>query len=170
MTIHLFNAKKVAEEIRKNEIGSRARGHYLLASFLLFTILSYAGLTASNPLWSWLSIYEGVVVVVITVFGIAKAYEAAGGDSSRDFVVEFTCLSVPVYITTMMLVWSIHWGIVFGLREFITALSTSRSQFAVNLAYIGGDFFGLLIFLAAVLVQLVSLYRIKKLLHLVHAK
>lgn len=169
MPIHLFNAKRVAEAIKRNEIGSEGRKNYLLASFLLFSVLSYAGLTSNNPLWSWLSIYEGVVVCVITVFGITKAYEAAGGDSNKDFVAEFTCLSVPVYITTMLLVWRIHWGIIYGLREFLTTLSSSHTQFAMNLANIGGDFFGLLTFLAVVLVQLVSFYRIKTLLELVHA-
>ena len=167
MTIHLFNAKRVAQELGHKEIEPKARGYYLLASFLIFMVFYYSGLVSANQLWSWLSVYEAFVVAAITVVGFAKAYEASGGDANQDFITEFTCLYVPVSVTTILAVWPIYWAVVIGLREFMVALSESHIQFVVNLSRIDGDFFGLLTFLAAVLVQIVTFYRITKLFHVV---
>jgi len=50
----------------------------LVGEFSDVHLFYYSGLMYANPLWSALSIYEGVVITLITVFGLAKAYEAAG--------------------------------------------------------------------------------------------
>jgi hypothetical protein len=163
MTIRLFNAKRLALELAQNKVGSRERGYYLIASFLIFIAFYYSGLVSANPLWSWLSIYEAVVVSVITVLGFSKAYETAGGDSNPNFVVEFTCLYVPVSVTTMLTVWGAYWAITLGFQETITALTNSHLQIANNLLRIGGDFFGLLAFLGVSLVQAITFYRINRL-------
>ena len=68
-------------------------------------------------LWSWLSAYEAVVLTAVTVVGFSKAYEVAGGDANPDFVAEFTCLYVPVSVTTLPLVWGAFWAITLGFRE-----------------------------------------------------
>jgi hypothetical protein len=170
MAIHLFNARRLARELSLNQVGPRDRGYYLLASFLMFTLFYYSGLMYANPLWSALSIYEGVVITLITFFGLAKAYEAAGGDENRDFVVQFTCLYVPVSITTILVVWPLFWGTTIIFRESIKALSGSHLQFAINLSRIGGDFFGVLTFLAAVAVQGVTFYRITRLFSVVRSQ
>jgi hypothetical protein len=170
MPIRLFNAKCLANELHRNEVSSRERGYYLAASFLMFVVFNYSGLTSANPLWSWLSIYEAVVVAAITVVGFAKVYEAAGGDSNSDFVVEFSCLYVPVSITTILVVWGVYWGVTFGFRETIMALADSHLQIVVNLSRIGGNFFDLLTFLAVALVQAVTFYRIAKLFEIVRGE
>lgn len=170
MPIRLFNAKRLAEELRRNEVSSRERGYYLATSFLMFVLFDWSGLRSANPLWTWLSIYEAVVVAVITVVGFAKGYEAAGGDSNPDFVVEFSCLYVPVSITTILVVWGAYWGVTFGFRETIMALADSRLQIAVNLSRIDGNFFDLLTFLAVALVQAVTFYRIAKLFEIVRGE
>ncbi len=168
MTIHLFNARLVAKELAHKEIDPKECAYYLLASFVIFVLASYSGLTSANPLWTWLSLYEGVVVVGVAVLGIAKAYEAAGGESNPNFIVEFTCLSVPVSVTTLLVVWPIYWGVVIGLRKLILTLWEGHSQFIVNLGRIGADFFDLLTFLAVVMVQVVTFYRITRLLAVVN--
>jgi len=170
MKMRLFNAKRLAQELSRKEVGVKARGYYLAASFLMFIAFDYPGLRSANPLWSWLSIYEAIVCVVIVIVGFAKAYEAAGGDSNPDFVVEFSCLYVPVSITTILIVWGGYWGIVIGFKETIMALTDSHLQIAVNLSRIGGDFFDLLTFLAVVLVQAVTFYRITKLFEIVRGE
>lgn len=167
MPIRLFNAKRLAGELSRGEVNLRDRGYYLAVSFLMFVAFNYSGLASANPLWSWLSIYEAAAVVMVTVVGLAKVYEAAGGDSNKDFVVEFSCLYVPVSITTTIIVWGVYWGITLGFREAIMALAESHLQIAINLSRIGGNFFGLLTFLAVVLVQAVTFYRITKLFNIV---
>lgn len=167
MKIRLLNAKRLAEELERNEVSPKTKGYYLLASFLLFVIIYYSGLPASNPLWSWLSIYEAVAVCVITIIGVAQCYVAAGGDENPNFVVEFTCLYVPVSITTNLAIWPAYWAITIGFRKSISALTESHFQIAANLARIGGDFFGLFTFIAVALVQFVTFYRISKLFNVI---
>ena len=167
MSIHLFSAKTLAEKLHKNDVSLRERAYYLAASFLMFVVFNYSGLTSANPLWSWLSIYEGVVIAVVTVIGFSKAYEAAGGDSNQNFVVEFSCLFLPVSVTTMLAVWGFYWSVTFGLRETIMELADSHLQIALNLSRIGGNFFDLFTFLAVVLVQAITFYRIVKLFRVV---
>lgn len=170
MTIHLFSAKRVAIELARKEIGPKARGYYMLANILLFVPLYYSGLVWPNPLWSWLSIYEAFVVIVVTFFGFAKVFEAADGESNPDFMAEFICLCVPVSLTTIVAVWSCFWIVTIGFREFIVSLSGSNLQLAQDLWRIDSDFFGLLSFLAVALVQVVTFYRIAKLFHIVRGR
>ena len=170
MPIRLFHAKRLAEELGQGKVGARDRGYYLAASFLIFILFYYSGLAYANPIWSWLSVYEAVVLVAVTVFGFSKAYDAAGGDTNSQFVAEFTCLYVPVSVTTVPLVWGTFWAITLGFREAITALSESHLQIAINLSRIGANFFGLLAFLAVVFVQVITFYRIVKLFSIVRGR
>ena len=160
MPIHLLSTKRLATRLIQQELSAKARAQYLAASFVIFIVVVYSGLASANPLGSWLSYYEAVLLTGISIIGVFKAYDAAGGESNPAFVTEFTCLYVPVSVTTYGVAWSLYWGMVFGWRESIAALSESHLQIAVNLAKIGSDFFGLLTFLTVVLVQFVSFYRI----------
>jgi hypothetical protein len=167
MTIRIFNARKVADDISKNVISPKEKAYYLLGTFLLFIPFYYSGFVYSNPLWSWLSIYEAIVIIFITVVGLNKTYEAAGADSNQNFVTEFTCLYVPVSITTIFLVWLSYWSIGYAFRESLINLSSSHLEIAVKLSNIGSDLFGLLIFLASVFIPSITFYRIKKLFHVI---
>lgn len=94
--------------------------------------------------------------------------QQAGGES-RSFLIDFTCLSVPVSITTPLGVWGLYWVIRIGFFNLLTALSESHFQFARNLMMIGADFFGLLVFVAIVSIQVIVFWRIVRLLRIVRA-
>jgi hypothetical protein len=167
MTIHLLDSKKLAAKLGNDQVSARQKGYYLAISFLMFTAIYYSGLTNSNPLGSWLFYIEALMVAGITILGFTKCYEAAGDDANSDFVAQFTCLYVPVTITTYIPIWGCYWAITFGFSEAIKALSESHLQIAINLHKIGADFFGLLVFLTALLVQAITFYRITKLFAIV---
>jgi hypothetical protein len=169
-TIHFFNARQLALELARGEVEPRQRGYYLLAVSLSSTAFVYSGFVSANPLWSWLSLYEALVVTVILVAGLSRAYDAAGGDANPDFIAQFTCLSLPVNITTTLPVWTCFWAITIGFRETLIALAGSHSQLAVNLSRIGGSFFGLLAFLAVALTEAIFFYRIVRLFNTVRGE
>lgn len=170
MPIHFFSAQRLAAKLIQHELDPKARAHYLAASFVIFVVFMYSGLASANPLGSWLSYYEAVIVAAISILGVLKAYEAAGGEANPAFVTEFTCLFVPVSVTTYGVVWSLYWAVVLGLRESIDLLAESHLQIAINLAKIGSDFFGLLTFLAVVVVQFVTFYRIARWFRIIRAQ
>jgi hypothetical protein len=164
MNMHILNARRVAEKLSRNEISRREGYYYLVASFMLATLTFYVGLQNANPLWSWLSIYEGVVVLVVYWHGFTRTYDAAGADENRDFIFDFTCLYVPVWLTTTVAAWLIYWVVTHFLRGWLVTFANSELQFNQNLSKIGGDLFGLLIFLTAVVCQVVVFFRLTKLL------
>jgi hypothetical protein len=128
----------------------------------MFTAAYYSGLASGNPTWTLPSTLEGLTIAAITVVGIVKAFDASGGEESNDFIAQFTCLYVPISISTMLVVWSLFWVIIIGFRESLVAISQSHMQFAVNLSRLGVDMFSFLTFAAAVTVQAATFYRITR--------
>jgi hypothetical protein len=76
-------------------------------------------LTFSNQGRTWLGLYEFVMVVVIAVLGVQRCYEASGGDGGRRFVVDFTCLLVPLSIKVYAVVWGLYWLLVWPYRTIL---------------------------------------------------
>lgn len=163
MPVRLFSARRVADDLANGRVSPRQRGYYLAASTIVMVVVNYSALFAGNPAWTWLSLFEAIVIVVVTIYGLTACYESAGGDANSHFVSEFVCLSVPVGLTTTLCVWSIYWAIGFAFRETILGLSESHYQFAVNLHRIGSNFFGLLAFLVVVLTEVIFYFRMSKL-------
>jgi hypothetical protein len=161
ISMHLFRTKPLIQQLARGEISATKKAHYLLASFLMFVVAYSSGFVpGSPPVWTIPALLEAAAVTLITVIGIVKCFDAAGGEGSTDFIAQFTCLYVPVTITTLLVVWSIFWGIAFGFRESLIALSQSRMQFALNLSRLGTDLLGFLSFSAAITVQIATYYRI----------
>ena len=157
--MHLFRTTPLVKQLARGELSATKKAHYLLASFLMFTIAYYTAFVGGSAAWTPSSIFEGVATAVITVIGIVKCFDAYGGEKSTDFIEAFTCLYVPISITTIVVVWGLYWCALFGFRESLIALSESRMQFALNLSRIGTDLFGFLTFASVVTVQIASFYR-----------
>ncbi len=164
--MRLINSRKLAEELGRGQVSPSEKAYYLFAGFAIWLVINVTGFTAVSPLWSLMSFVEAVAMLIITALGFSYAYAAAGGDDNPDFVAQFTCLYVPVSLTTVVVVWAAYWGIVIGFRESIIAISESRLQFAINLSRLGSSALEILVTLALLAVQAVTFYRITKLLKL----
>jgi hypothetical protein len=158
--MHLFRTAPLIMQLARGELSRTQKAYYLLASFLMFTLAYYSGFVGGSAVYTPASMFEGIATAVITVIGVVKCFDAAGGDDAPDFIESFTCLYVPVSITTIGVVWGLYWATLFGFRESLLALSESRMQFAINLAKLGTDIFGFLNFAAVVAVQMISFYRV----------
>lgn len=170
MSIRLLNAKRLAGELCRGEVSPRQRGYYLFASFALWLLINASGFTTVSPLWSWMSLVETAALLLVTLLGFSYAYDAAGGDRNPDFVAQFTCLYVPVSLTTVLCVWALYWGVVIGLRESIIAISDSSTPFAMSLGRAGSSLFDILVMVALLAVQAVIFHRITKLLRSVRSE
>lgn len=157
--MHIFRTRPLIEKLAAGKLSNTEKAYYLLASFLMFTLAYYSGFVSGNQVWTVPSVLEGMAVAGITVVGVVKAFDASGGEEGADFIAQFTCLYVPISITTMLVVWSLFWGITIGFREALIAISESHMQFAVNLSRLGADMFNFLSFAAAVIVQGATFYR-----------
>jgi hypothetical protein len=157
--MHLFRTTPLVTKLANDEVSNQDKAYYLVASFLMFTVAYYSGFVSGSALWTIPSLLECVSVGVITLVGIVKAFDAAGAEDNSDFIAQFTCLYVPINITTTLVVWSLFWAITLGFRESLIAMSQSHMQFAVNLARLGADMFSFLTYLAVVAVQGITFYR-----------
>lgn len=169
MPIRLLNARKLAVElVVKSDLVPRAITSLPVSQCGYWSALP--GSRRSVHPWTWMSLIETAALIVVYLLGFSYAYDAAGGDENRDFVVQFTCLYLPVSVTTVAVVWGAYWSIAFGFREWIIAFSDSYYQFAVNLSRVGSNLFGALTLLAVLMVQAVTFYRITKLLEIVRTQ
>lgn len=170
MSIHLFNSRAAAQELGRADLSPERQAQYLLAGLLVYLIASYSGLMiATAPLWSMASLLEAAALVLINVLGVTQVLDAAGGPRSRRFLQDFTCLYVPVSVTSLLVVWGAYWVIRISFVEGLLALSNSGSRFALNLAAIGTDFLGLLGLLCSVGTQVLVYYRLVHLQRLVES-
>ncbi|MES2952863.1 MAG: hypothetical protein V4858_30400, partial [Pseudomonadota bacterium] len=163
--MHLFRTQPLIAKLARGQVSNAEKAYYLLASFLMFTVAYYTGLVSSNATWTLPSTLEGIAIGVITVIGVVKSFDASGGEESSDFVAQFTCLYVPITITTMLVVWSVFWGVLFGFRESLIAMSESHMQFAINLSRLHADMFNFVTFVAVVAVQGITFYRMTRCLN-----
>lgn len=163
--MHLFRTTNLVTQLSRRGVPNEDKAKYLLASFLVFIVVYYSGVAVSTAApWSMPSVIEALAVVLINVVGIVKVFDASGGKENPDFIVEFTCLYVPVSITTVACVWGGYWALQLGFHESILKLAQSNFQFATNLAAFGTDLFGFLTFLANVCVPAITYYRLCNLL------
>lgn len=107
--MHLLRTRPLIAKLAAGQVSNTEKAYYLLASFLMFTLAYYSGFVSGHQVWTLPSILEGLAIAGITVLGVVKAFDASGGEEGTDFIAQFTCLYVPISITTMLVVWSLFW-------------------------------------------------------------
>jgi len=168
MRLHLFSSKALVVELANERVDTESQAHYLWISFVLFNLVYYSGLAITvAPLWSVPSLLEAISLIAINIFGVFYAFEASGGRSNRNFLVEFTCLYVPTTVTTLVPIWLGYWAIRIAFHETLVSLMEGHSQFVFNLARIGADFISLLTFMATTLALAVPYWRMTRALRVV---
>lgn len=163
--MHFFRTAPLVESLGRRAVSAEERAKYLLASFLAFNVIYYSGLAIGTDVpWSVSSAIEAVAIIGINIVGVVKTFDASGGKENPDYVAEFTCLYVPVVVTTYGVVWGVYWLLRWAFHESILAFSQSHFQFAVNLGRIGTDLFGFLTFFANVASLFITYTRLAGLL------
>jgi hypothetical protein len=168
--MHLFRTAPLVKKLAAKQVSPQQRAEYLLTSFVVFSLFYYAAIVvpSAGP-WTAISLLEGLAVVLVTMVGIVGAFDSSGGKSNPDFVADFTCLYVPISVTTLCAFWGVYWSIVLGFREALNSTAFINSQFAINLSSLGFDPFTFLAFAANVGVPAVTYYRMKTQLATVRA-
>jgi hypothetical protein len=149
-----FLPQTLSERLGRGEVNNREGSHLLLANTIFWSLLYYAPINVANPPWTLLSIYEGIVVVVIVVLGLLKCYDASGGDENSHFIFDFTCLNFSIGLWSYIFVWSIYRAIDYGYQTGVLKIAVDNYQFAKNLASLGGSFLWLITFLAVIAFQI----------------
>ena len=154
--MHVLNTRRLAEDLAHGRVSTRDKAYYLLLGWVLWIVIGYSTLVFSNASRSWLGLFEAFMIIVIAVFGVQTCYEASGGDDNRSFVVDFTCLLVPLTIKVYAVVWGLYWLFVWGY--YATTSASYESEGAARLVAMLSRHAGYLATLAAVLATQAALF------------
>jgi len=109
MDIQFINSNNLAKQLANNEVSEKTTFSYFLANTVLWTIVLYWG-PATGAKVTWLTLYDMVVVLTISVVGLLMCFQANGGPDGKNFLVRATCLSFPIGIKINILNQLLVWG------------------------------------------------------------
>lgn len=168
--MHLFRTRPLIDALARRSLSAEQRAYYLLASFVVFNVAYYSGFVGSGTVpWTLPYIAESLAVVLINILGVVATFDASGGKSNDEYVIDFTCLYVPVSVTTLLAFWGGYWVLRIGFYEAVMSFADSNMQFAINMSRLGFDGFALLAFVATIGSLVVTYARLTKLLASVRA-
>ena len=149
-----FRPRKLARRFVAGGVSNREIAYLMLGNMLFGSVVFYGAFTWANPPWTLMNLLEFVAVVIITMTGFTKVYDAAGGDKNESFAVLFNCLSFGVWFWTTIIVWLVYWAVLWGLSYgAFTAYRFDNFALGRNLTNMVSSYEWFWTFLAAVLWQ-----------------
>jgi hypothetical protein len=156
VTVHWLSASNLDAKLAAGRVTAREQALYLIGGFIM------PSPAAEDPKWffgMWL--YELAMMVLVTVAGVLYCLGKCHVDPKRNFLVDFSCLYLPVSVTTLVVAWGAFHALA-ALRgpwlELLLRFSDRPPQSLSNLASV--RFFDLLRFLAIVGSNFAVFYRI----------
>jgi hypothetical protein len=132
MTLRLFSAKAVGDDLGAGRITAKEQSWYLTASFLIWLIPAYllvlpAPRTNDPQFFWWLSVIELALLVLFCVAGVAFCLRSCGVDPKRHFLVDFSCLNAPISLTTLAIVWGSFYLLTEGVVWALSATAVDQN-------------------------------------------
>jgi len=168
--MYFFRTAPLVLALARNEVSPRDQTYYLLASFLVLYLPSALGVShLSGAYATWAHAIDVLFYISIVVIGTLAA-RAAAGEANRNFIMEFTCLLMPIALTTLAAAWSLHWLVIWSLGEELARWTWAPSAFNNSLRAVGTDLVGFLAFVTNAGAIAVIFARIVRQLRSVQAK
>jgi len=131
MTIRLFSAKGVGDDLAAGRVTAREQSLYLTASFLIWIIPAYLFLfpaprTNDPQFFWWVWLIELALLVLFCVAGIGFCLRKCRVDPTRHFLVDFSCLNAPISLTTLIIVWGGFYLLTEGVFSLLTGMTVEQ--------------------------------------------
>jgi len=131
MTIRLFSAKGVGDDLAAGRVTARKQSLYLTASFLIWIIPAYLFLfpaprTNDPQFFWWVWLIELALLVLFCVAGIGFCLRKCRVDPTRHFLVDFSCLNAPISLTTLIIVWGGFYLLTEGVFSLLTGMTVEQ--------------------------------------------
>lgn len=132
MSLHIWNTSRLAVALAERKLSSEQRFAYLVASNVIWVCAGYFGSLFVSPSSGWLFWYEGLLVVVVTVFGLIRCRAKYQGVADDRLLEAYVVLSVPLSVKVVGFTWLAHLGVGWGLQALVSNLHpTSESPLAL---------------------------------------
>ncbi len=163
MTLHLISAKRLAKRLSAGEVTAQEQAFYLSAGFILWLLPGYLLIVPAPNVQAWsiplgLWFYELGTLVVVYVFGILYCLARCHVEPQKNFLVDFSCLYVPVSLTTLVVGWGAYHVYASLFPALLQKFDFSAPPRALEFIY-SARFYDLMRFFAVVSVSFFSLER-----------
>jgi hypothetical protein len=165
MKLHFFSAKRLSLELAANAIGVREQAAYTaiagVAWLLPFYLFIVPPFSSSAPYWFYtMWTYQGLTFVFLNIAGPFYCLRRCRVDPARNFLIDFTCLSAPVSVTTIIVGWASFHLLVRGAYAIVSEISFSEEPPQWLSLMLSGRFVDVLIYITSVGILAVSYIRV----------
>jgi hypothetical protein len=158
--MHLWATRKLADEIVVGAVSASEKNVYFVFAVVFAVVIGYAAAYGSLHS-SWLYVYEGAVVGVVTFAGAQKVTQSYGRAIDGEFFEMAYLLSVPLLVKTTLASWVAIWGGYWLFSILVPNLPVPESDEAYRaLSYWVGRLWHVFPFVVAVTIAVVYWYRL----------
>lgn len=111
MNIHIWSANALVQDLAADRVAPQQQAVYLILNFCVWIVPSYlylfpAPTTTEVQLFFWsVWLIEMFLLLLICIAGVNSCLRKCRVDPRKNFFVDFTCLSIPVTIVTLIVIW-----------------------------------------------------------------
>ena len=156
--LNLWNTKRLADDVAGERLTSRTKEMYYVFSAVFYMVFAYLG-SNGPPHYTWLHLYEGIVVCGVTFVGARRVVAAYSEPLDARFFETSFLVSIPLMIKATVVSWggvyAAWWVLGWAMEQNVALDEPSR---AVN--YWGSRAYDLIPFILAVAVAVVFWLRL----------
>lgn len=123
MPLVLWNTNALALAIAKREVSPREKFRYLLFSYCMYAASGYIGWLFITPPSGWLFWYEGLLVLIVTYFGLLRCRDRYEGALDDRLLENCVMLGVPLGLKLILFTWLAHASIGWGIQWLVSNLA-----------------------------------------------
>eukprot|EP00456_Euglypha_rotunda_P051482 TRINITY_DN41583_c0_g1_i1.p2 TRINITY_DN41583_c0_g1~~TRINITY_DN41583_c0_g1_i1.p2 ORF type:complete len:165 (-),score=38.15 TRINITY_DN41583_c0_g1_i1:248-742(-) len=132
MRMHIWNTRKLRDDLVHDRLDETDGLKYMLAAALLWVILNYSALWFGGYR-HWTLLFEAGLTLAISIVGTHEAFLANGAASGRDFVRRYCVIAVPIGFKVLALNLLVATLMYFGLPHVLTSGSFRDPAFVYRL-------------------------------------
>jgi hypothetical protein len=107
--LNLWNTQRLADDIAADRLTSRQKGTYYVFIAVLYMALTYVS-NAGSSHYTWMYLYEGIVVCVVTFVGARRVVSAYPEPLDAKFFEAAFLVSIPLSIKAVLVLWIGDYG------------------------------------------------------------
>lgn len=110
MTIHFWNTGRLAVDLAQRKVSSEEKFYYLVANNCVWAAAGYIGSQFFVAPAGWLFWYEGLLVIIITAFGLIRCRDKYRGAIDNRLLEDCIILGVPLSLKLLAFTWLAYFG------------------------------------------------------------
>ena len=165
MRLHLLSAKAVSEDLATNSVGAREQALYTavaavtwLLPYYSFVVPPYSSDTSYWFYTMWT--YEALMMILLNFAGAFYCLRRCRVRPAQNFLVDLTCLSAPIALTTIIAAWTIYHFVVRGGYELASKLTFAEQPPQWLSLLLSRHFLDLLTYMTTVGILVIYFHRV----------